>query len=405
MIYKKIKKILLGIICLGLLITTNVVAETPKKGVTLGTMRQKLKTLQAEEQARKNKENQTKGEIKANQASINKAEQELAEAQIKIDETKIAIEKMGVEIEKAKTDSEELLVIYQKLTTENIYLPYITGASTMTDLIMRIDAVNQISEANKNELNRLESLVKNNAKLEKELARYQIELDEKIDAHEKAIVNLNDELKALEEGTLTVAENIEAIKEQIKYFEGLGCKEDQELLSCINIADNQGWLKPISKGRVTSLYGPRKSPTGSASSYHRGIDIGIAEGTKVYGAANGTVGAITRKASCGGNMVYVWAYVNGKPYTYVYMHLLEIHVNVGDTVTTGTVIGLSGGGKTSIKHGGYDKCTTGAHLHLGISQGAFWGSDIKKYPLSKFNSHTMNPPGYPGLYQWFYSRY
>ena len=41
MIYKKIKKILLGIICLGLLITTNVVAETPKKGETLGTIDRK----------------------------------------------------------------------------------------------------------------------------------------------------------------------------------------------------------------------------------------------------------------------------------------------------------------------------------------------------------------------------
>ena len=103
-------------------------------------------------------------------------------------------------------------------------------------------------------------------------------------------------------------------------------------------------------------------------------------------------------------MLYIWATVNGKQYTYVYMHLLSINVKVGDKVTINTPVAKSGGGaSTAYRYGGYDRCTTGAHLHYGLASGGFFGSN-KSLPLSKFNAHTINPPGYPGIYQWFYSR-
>ena len=42
-------------------------------------------------------------------------------------------------------------------------------------------------------------------------------------------------------------------------------------------------------------------------------------------------------------MVYIYHTINGVPYTTVYMHLLEIKVNVDDIVDTNTVVGLTGG--------------------------------------------------------------
>ena len=169
------------------------------------------------------------------------------------------------------------------------------------------------------------------------------------------------------------------------------------------------WLKPVTKGRITSLYGKRNSPTAAASSYHKGIDIGVAEGTKVYPTANGVVAAIIYPNSpsnrCGGKKLYIWTVVQGKKYTYVYMHLMEIKVEVGQEVNTGQVVALSGGGpKANLTNKYSDNCTTGAHLHYGVAEGGWWGYDNKTYKLSYFNSHTINPPGFPGLYQWFYSR-
>lgn len=369
-----------------------------KAGDTLADLKNEVKKLQAKAAEQKNKKKQTQSEINANIAAMQKANNELEDTKIKIGELNDEIERTNRDIEKVKEESKELLILYQQLESENIYMAYITGASSMTELIMRMDVINQLTDYNEQKLHELEVLISNNKKLNKELEKYQVTLDKKIIAYETSIEVLEGQVEDLEEGVVDINKQIESAQEQVKSFESIGCKDNQELLACLRVGDNAGWLKPVPSGRITSLYGYRTSPTAGASSNHKGIDIGVAEGTKVYGTANGTVGAIVRRSSCGGNMVYIWAYVNGKKYTYVFMHLKEIWVNVGDTVKVDTVVGLSGGGSTARKNGGYDSCTTGAHLHYGLAQGGFYNS-------SNFNSHTINPPGYPGLYQWFYSRY
>ena len=387
--------------CFGFLMNPIGVKSAIKSGDTLASLRNQLKELQNKQAEQKNKKQKTQSEITANTNQMHKAEAELQQTRDEISTLTNQIDKTNEEINKLKEENESLLILYQKLEQENFYVNYVTGASTMTDLIMRLDAINQLTEYNQERLDELEMLIKNNEKMNKQLANYQVTLDNKIVAYEASIEELGDVLAELEEGAVTIQEEINAMKELIKYYENMGCKEDQDLIACVSVANNSGWLKPVPKGRITSLFGYRVSPTAGASSNHKGIDIGVAEGTKVYATAAGTVGAIVRKSSCGGNMVYIWVYVNGKPYTTVFMHLLQINVNVGDKVTVNTVIGLSGGGSTGTKHGGYDRCTTGAHLHYGLAEGGFYGKDIA---LSKFNSHVINPPGYPGLYQWFYTR-
>ena len=52
------------------------------------------------------------------------------------------------------------------------------------------------------------------------------------------------------------------------------------------------------------------------------------------------------------------------------------------TVTTNTVIGYLGGGSTSTKYGGYDRCTSGTHLHFGTADG---------HNAFNFNSYAFNP--------------
>ena len=70
------------------------------------------------------------------------------------------------------------------------------------------------------------------------------------------------------------------------------------------------------------------------------IDIALADWNPVYAAASGTVGTIVRKASCGGNIVYVKHLIDGKEYTTRYLHLSSIEVSTGDTVTINTIIGV-----------------------------------------------------------------
>ena len=78
------------------------------------------------------------------------------------------------------------------------------------------------------------------------------------------------------------------------------------------------------------------------------------------------VGKIIRKASCGGNQVYVFHTINGKQVTSMYMHLLTINVNLGDQVTSNTVVGTVGGGRNTAS---WENCSTGAHLHFTLANG------------------------------------
>ena len=98
-------------------------------------------------------------------------------------------------------------------------------------------------------------------------------------------------------------------------------------------------------------------------------------------------------------MVYIWAYIKGQPYTLVLMHLLTINVSVGDEVTVNTVIGTVGGGSTK----SYDKCTTGAHLHYGVSKGNHY-LKTKSETYSKFVANLMQAPGFKDVGYRFYSR-
>ena len=80
------------------------------------------------------------------------------------------------------------------------------------------------------------------------------------------------------------------------------------------------------------------------------------------------------------------------------MHLLTVNVKVGQNVTTDTVIAKMGGGSTALQNGGYDRCTSGAHLHFGIANG---------HHASGFNSYSINPRNiftFPYGWGYFYRK-
>ena len=190
-------------------------------------------------------------------------------------------------------------------------------------------------------------------------------------------------------------------------YENLGCKDSQLLSECLGFNNNTRWVRPLVKGYISSGFGYRSFTLNGRpySDFHNGIDIaGNAGGTSIYASASGLVAAIIRKASCGGNQVYLHVYVNGDPYTVTFAHLTSINVNVGDKVNINTVIGTVGGGGSTLKsNGGWDTCSTGYHLHYGIAKGHYLGSGYSSY--SKYVSNSIAPSGFPSLGSWFYSRY
>lgn len=112
------------------------------------------------------------------------------------------------------------------------------------------------------------------------------------------------------------------------------------------------YIKPISGGRLTSSFGRRKAPTKGASTNHKGTDWAVPTGTAVMASNAGVV----TKAGWGsgyGYVVYI-RHADGRETRYA--HLSKVLVSVGQSVSQGQKIALSGNTGRS----------TGPHLHFEI---------------------------------------
>lgn len=125
------------------------------------------------------------------------------------------------------------------------------------------------------------------------------------------------------------------------------------------------YVPPI-KGLVTSPYGPRRR------NFHCGIDIDLETGDTVVAAFDGTV-RVARVSNGYGNVVVI-RHNNGLET--LYGHLSEIKVQVGQHVSSGTVIGL----------GGNTGRSTGSHLHFEVR---FRGKPINPESLISFKSYEL----------------
>jgi murein DD-endopeptidase MepM/ murein hydrolase activator NlpD len=105
-------------------------------------------------------------------------------------------------------------------------------------------------------------------------------------------------------------------------------------------------------GPLSSRFGLRRIFNGQPRNPHAGLDIAIPTGTQVMSAANGKV-IDTGDYFFNGNTVFV---DHGQGLITMYCHLSEINVNVGDIVSKGQPLALSGmTGRVS-----------GPHLHWSV---------------------------------------
>jgi len=161
------------------------------------------------------------------------------------------------------------------------------------------------------------------------------------------------------------------------YEQDLNCGLDEDTDACLQRVLRENleialssaiFTRPTTSGYISSNFGPRGFWLNGrwTEDYHTGIDIANPLGTPVYSTSVGVVSAITWKYSCGGNMVFIHHWINGRTYTSLYMHLYQVNVKVGDVVTGNTVIGTVGGdpGVTW-----WDGCSTGSHLHFTLLNG------------------------------------
>ena len=367
---------------------------------TIADLREELQKLKDEKARIESSKQLTQDQINAAKNSIFQAQKEQDQIAKDIETAKQKITESEKMIEQLTQETEALLRYFQLTKGDNVYNEYLADATSLKDLIRRLAAVEQIPEYSQDTLKKLDDLITENEQLQVELKEKTTELDKKIAETASKMQQLNGQYSEYSEINADIDAQIKNQQEQINYFKQICSSETIPISSCGNsIGNSAGWTKPLAKGTVTSNWGYRIDPiTGAASSFHNAVDIGgNPEGTNIYAAAAGRVSNIDYKTSCGGNIVYIHTMVNGVKYTMQYAHMLSVKVNKGDMVTTSTVIGTVGGGRSTY----WDHCSTGAHLHFGISKG-YYGIDYSSW--NSFLANSIKPPGYPSKGIWWYSR-
>ncbi|MER8186315.1 LysM peptidoglycan-binding domain-containing M23 family metallopeptidase [Kitasatospora sp. NPDC094015] len=137
-------------------------------------------------------------------------------------------------------------------------------------------------------------------------------------------------------------------------------------------------VAPATSGYVAPVNGPLGTPYHQAGSnwssgYHTGVDFVVGTGTSVKSIAAGTVVSAGNGGAYGNEVVIKHA--DGKYSEYA--HLSSIGVTVGQTVTAGQQIGLSGATGN----------VTGPHLHFEVRTGPAYGSDID--PVAYLAAHGV----------------
>ncbi|MFE8013167.1 M23 family metallopeptidase [Streptomyces antibioticus] len=132
------------------------------------------------------------------------------------------------------------------------------------------------------------------------------------------------------------------------------------------------FVMPISGSYVSTGYQASSSLWSSGS--HTGVDFHASSGTPVHAVGMGTVVEAGWGGAYGNQIVIK---MNDGTYTQ-YGHLSSIGVSVGQQVTPGQQIGLSGATGN----------VTGAHLHFEARTTAEYGSDMD--PVAYLRSHGVN---------------
>lgn len=136
--------------------------------------------------------------------------------------------------------------------------------------------------------------------------------------------------------------------------------------------------RPVKGGKITSTYNAKNDSKYHANG-HKGIDFGVGEGTQVFAAADGIVK--DRPFEYGYGQVLRIDHGNG--YVTLYAHLSQVQVQVGDKVTVGQPVALSG----NTGH-----WTEGAHLHFGLYLN---GNPCDPMPLLTGVAGFVSPSGTP----------
>lgn len=249
------------------------------------------------------------------------------------------------------------------------YWSVLFKADSFTDLLSRLDFVNEIMDYDQRVIQDLQDLQQEitekkesleDSRSESEAAKAKLVSEKStLDKQRADAVALVNEINANEAEYQSTLDAIDAEEEAIQ----ARIVELSRQLAAQQAASGQttsnaalgGYIWPVSSRRITSPFGNRNTGIAVASTNHKGVDIGgVYYSSEVHAAKSGTV-IVSQYSSSYGNYVVV---SHGSGNTTLYAHMSSRSVSVGQWVDQGDVLGITG--STGI--------SSGPHLHFEITE-------------------------------------
>lgn len=412
----KTKRIIMGVIA-GLLVLSLLFGLVISAfGASSSAIKQQIESLKTKEKEIQNKRSQLLREIKENEGKeLDLVEQksqidrqiELTQSEIDIKNEEIRqynllISEKQNELDDAIAEKSALDEKYQarvRAMEENGKVSYwsiLFRANSFSDMLNRVDMINEIAEADVRMLDELQQAANEIEQNREDLAAEKLQLEQTksdLTAKEEELNSMraesdellnelikdNEELRAAEE-------KYGAMEEQLSAQMAAKERELTEALRREEAAANSGnnggsgssggssggssssgssaqFIRPVS-GSISSAYGYRVHPITGKYTFHTGVDFRASSGTPIKACAGGTV-TVASYTAVWGNYVTI---NHGNGFSTLYAHMTHYAVSYGQTVSQGQVIGYVGST-------GY---STGSHLHLSMY----------------YNGSTVNPMSY-----------
>lgn len=303
--------------------------------------------------------------------SITKMQAKITELEMDQKELEDSIQQTQADLETAKAAEEKqyemmkqrIQMVYE--SGNKSYLDVLLKASSMTDVMNKMEYTSQVSLYDYNMLTELKDaraqVAAMEQKLETDLAANE-SLQAEVTSEKENMEDLVDEKTAeVEKYNASIAtqqEEVDKYNQAVAEAESIIAAAEQSALAnntTTSATTYTGgaftWPVPGCYS-ISSYFGARTSPTAGASSNHKGIDIPCGSGTPVVAAASGTVIVATYNYAEGN---YV-AIDHGGGVVTLYMHNSSLAVSAGQSVTAGQTIAYAGSTGVS----------TGPHCHFGV---------------------------------------
>ena len=405
---KRMVSVLAGIMAAVMLLTLMLsLLPTPASAASSSEIRKQINALKEEKEAIQEKITEVQGQYEENENEIvdlmerkSVIDQEVQLLNEQVDNINDQLKAFNLLIADKQDELDNAEERYQQLNDDNklrirtmeeegelSYWEVLFKANNFSDLLDRLNMVEEIAASDNRRLQELADAANNVVeaqqelevekedmeKTKEELDSTQAELDAKVQESMDLLQELlskGDELTALqEEYEAMEADFLEQIaQKEVEYDAAKQAEWEAYMATYVpptteggsggsggsgGTSGGGGWVRPCSYTSITSPFGYRESPTTGASTYHQGVDLDTGTGWSVVAARAGVVIAASYSSSAG----YYVQIDHQDGFRSIYMHLSSIGASVGQIVSAGTYIGATGA--TGI--------ATGDHLHFGIS--------------------------------------